>query len=460
MHSSLRRTLLLWLLVPLLLLFSVGTMVVYQLALNYAEDAYDRALYESANDIQQLAKESLKTSGRLELPSVAREILLADQHDKTFFSILNEHGTLIAGDGKLLLPTDDADSEDGTSYYDTAVNGEEVRAIATEFAADEAGQRHSWRILVGETRNKRESLAKDILTSFVVPQALVILIAAGLVILGVRRGLAPLDTLRESLARRSHNDMRPLDTPKVPVEVQPLLREINSLLTRLAAVFEAQQRFIADAAHQLRTPLAGLTAQTDLARAQSNPPQTQHALDQIKTVSTRLNHAVNQLLSLARNEPGADKSLRLEPIDLNELGRESTLEWVGQAVECGIDLGFEGAESPAVITGDSMRLKEMLDNLIDNALRYCPHGSTVTVRVGEGPTLCVEDNGPGIPPEERSGVFERFHRLLGNEADGNGLGLAIVREIAEMHGASVEVSEGADGHGALFRVKFPAMLPA
>jgi len=454
MRKSLRNTLLLWLLGPLLLLFSLGTVMVYQLALSYSEDAYDRALRESAGDIRTVAKESLKNTGHLELSSTAREILLTDQYDKTYFSITDENGKLLAGDGRLATPPVNDSDEDGTVYYDDVINGEDVRAIATDYEAEIAGQAHTWHILVGETRNKRDTLAKDILTGFVVPQAIIILLAAGLVVLGVRRGLEPLESLRESVAGRSSNDMRPLDTTAVPVEVQPLMREINSLLGRLEEVFEAQKRFIADAAHQLRTPLAGLSAQTDLARAQNNPPQTQHALEQIKTVSLRLGQAVSQLLSLARNERGADKSFTAEPLDLNELGRTATLEWVERAVERKIDLGFEATAEPAVINADVNRIRELLDNLIDNALRYCPHGSRVTVRIEQGPALCVEDDGPGIPPEERSQVFERFHRLLGSEADGNGLGLAIVKEIAQAHGATVEATAPAGGQGALFRISF------
>ncbi len=460
MRKSLRSTLLLWLLAPLLLLFSFGTAMVYQLALNYSEDAYDRSLQESANDIVSLARESLKNNGRIELPRTAREILLTDQYDKTYFSILDEHGKLLAGDGHLSVQFIDSDDEDGLVFYDDVINGEEIRAIATEFDSDDGRRQHSWRVLVGETRNKRDGLARDILTGFVAPQAFIILLAAGLVVLGVRRGLTPLEELRAALSHRSHNDMRPLDTSNVPEEVQPLMRELNGLLIRLESVLVAQKRFIADAAHQLRTPLAGLTAQTDLARAQGNPPQTQHALDQIKVVSGRLNHAINQLLSLARNEPGADKSISLQPLDLNEFGRNVTLDWVERALERKIDLGFEESPYRAVVTADALRLRELLDNLVDNALRYCPSGSRVTVRIEPGPALCVEDNGPGIPIEERCRVFERFHRLLDNEAGGNGLGLAIVKEIADLHQAAVEVETGAKGRGALFRVRFPAAKAA
>jgi two-component system sensor histidine kinase TctE len=234
-----------------------------------------------------------------------------------------------------------------------------------------------------------------------------------------------------------------------------LLSEINSLLTRLSSVFESQKHFIADAAHQLRTPLAGLAAQIDLARSQVNVPQTTHALEQIKVVSDRLNHVVNQLLSLARNDANAGRVPVLAPLDLNGFARGITLEWVERAVERNIDLGFESSDRQLPVMADAERLGEALDNLIDNALKYCPRGSVVTVRVGER-MLSVEDNGPGIPPEERERIFERFHRLLGSGKDGNGLGLAIVKKIVEMHQATITVEQSPPGRGSLFLVHFPA----
>lgn len=457
MRRSLRKTLLLWLLLPLLTLFSIGTAVVYQIALSYSEDAYDRGLLESADDILQLTRESLQKTGTVALSTATSQMLLADQYDITFMSVRDEHGKLLAGDDKLASPSPKQQSQKTdhiTKFYDTMVDNMEVRAIITILPMEIGGEKHSWQILVGETRNKREKLADDIISGFVIPQAVIILLAAVMVMFGVRRGLEPLEALRLALADRSHNDMHPLNVPDMPLEVQPLTKEINHLLARLQSVFEVQKQFTADAAHQLRTPLAGLSAQTDFAREQPNPPQTQHALDQIKVVSARLNHAVNQLLSIARNEPGAEKSIKMHTINLNELARNSTMEWVETAVKQGIDLGFDGTVLSVTIEGDSTRLKELLDNLIDNALRYCPRGSSVTVRVEPDFTLSVEDNGPGIPPEERERVFERFHRLIGTEASGNGLGLAIVREIAELHTATVTLTEGAEGHGSLFRISF------
>ncbi|HEY8085177.1 MAG TPA: sensor histidine kinase N-terminal domain-containing protein [Methylophilaceae bacterium] len=454
---SLRRILLRWLLLPLLTLFTIGTLVVYQIALSYSEDAYDRALYDSADDIVKLCQESLRSSNEIILPTAAKDVLLADQYDKVYYSVLDDRNMLLAGDGKLELDTEKATEKDNKHFYDTIVDGKEVRAISTILTMTMPDRSHHWTIVVGETRNKREHLADQIITGFVMPQIVIILLAALLVMFAVKRGLAPLESLRLALSQRSHDDLNALQVPNLPSEVMPLTQEINSLLSRIQSVFEVQKQFTADAAHQLRTPLAGLSAQTDFALEQENPPQTQHALDQIKVVASRLSHVVNQLLSIARNEPGAEKSLQMRAVDLNAFARDTTLEWVETAMKQHMDLGFEETDASVIINADPARLKELLDNLIDNALRYCPKGSRITVRVSDDATLQVEDNGPGIPPEERERVFERFHRLLGSEIHGNGLGLAIVREIAELHSASVVITEGAGGNGALFTVQFTAM---
>jgi two-component system, OmpR family, sensor histidine kinase TctE len=454
MTRSVRKTLLTWLLWPLLVMLSIGTFAAYRLALNYSEDSHDRTLLESANDMEQLALLSLNNSGEIKLPPYINDILLEDQYDKVFYSILNEQGAVVAGDGKLALPPTNTTTEN-TVFYDTALDGEKVRAVIKHLHFDIAGEMHTWHILVGETRNKRKVLSKEILTGFVVPQALIIILAVALVMFAIRKGLAPLEPLRVAVARSTHSELQPLDAHEAPSEIQPFILEINFLIERLQNAILAQQRFIADAAHQLRTPLAGLAAQTDLAIAQKNSPQTNHALDQIKKASSNLNHLVKQLLSLARNEFGSEKSLHLEVVDLVAIARDATMEWISTANERGIDLGFSGAGLKVEVNGDKMRIREMLDNLIDNALRYCPSGSQVTVSVSQNCTLCVEDNGPGIPVEERESIFERFHRLPDSEIEGSGLGLAIVKEIAGIHGGNVQVSDGAGGRGASFQVFFP-----
>jgi two-component system, OmpR family, sensor histidine kinase TctE len=455
MTRSVRKTLLVWLLLPLLSILSIGTFTAYLLALSYSEDSHDRTLLESANDMEQLARLSLSESGEIKLPAYVNDILLEDQYDKAFFSILNEQGVLVAGDGKLEMPPTNTSTENHTVFYDTALGSEKVRAVIKHMHFDLAGEMHTWHILVGETLNKRKILSKEILIGFVAPQLVIIILSAVLVMFAIRKGLAPLEPLRAAVARCTHTVLQPLDAHEAPSEIQPFIHEINFLIGRQQNALLAQQRFTADAAHQLRTPLAGLAAQTDLAIAQKNSLQTRHALDQIKKVSCNLNHLVKQLLSLARNEFGTEKSLHLEVVDLVAIARDATIEWISTANGRGIDLGFSGSGLKVEVNGDKMRIREMLDNLIDNALRYCPSGSHVTVSVNQNCTLCVEDNGPGIPPEERDRIFERFHRLPDSEIEGSGLGLAIVKEIAEMHGGNVQVADGAVGRGASFQVFFP-----
>jgi two-component system sensor histidine kinase TctE len=228
-------------------------------------------------------------------------------------------------------------------------------------------------------------------------------------------------------------------------------------MQRLNGVLESQGRFIADTAHQLRTPVAGLKAHIEVALREEDLAQTRRALAHLYVSAERLAHLVTQLLSLARNEPHAATTRAFAPLDLNKLAFDTTMEWVSQAYGRDIDLGFEGTERPAMIRGDRVRLTELLNNLVDNAIRYTQRGGRVTVRVApQGrPSVSVSDDGPKIPPEERERVFERFHRLLGTQTEGSGLGLAIVRDIATLHEASITLQDDADGIGNTFTVSFP-----
>jgi two-component system sensor histidine kinase TctE len=292
----------------------------------------------------------------------------------------------------------------------------------------------------------------------VLPQAILILLAGFAVWYGVGRGLAPLSTLRREIESRSHRDLSALPEEQAPQEVQPLIHAMNDLLARLGAAMSAQQRFIADAAHQLRTPIAGLKTQTELALRQVQLDDVQTTLRQLQTATEQSTRLVNQLLSLARAEPGAKPEHASEKLDLVRLAREATTEWVPRALARNIDLGYDGVDSAGWIEGDSFLVREMLGNLLDNAIRYTQNGGQVTVRVATGGSdvaLTVEDNGPGIAEADRERVFERFYRVLGSGADGCGLGLAIVREIAMSHRAEVTLAPGAGGQGTVVRVVFP-----
>jgi len=245
----------------------------------------------------------------------------------------------------------------------------------------------------------------------------------------------------------------------VPDEVHPLLLAINDLMARLDEVLSFQNRFIADAAHQLRTPVAGLKAHIEVALRESDPAETKQALAHLYTAVERMSRLVSQLLSLARNEPSTVKKLELAPIDLSKVAFDVTMEWVPEAYKKDIDLGFEGNDAHAMIRGEASRLTELINNLVDNAIRYTHRGGRVTVRVASnpGPRISVSDDGPTIPVSERQRVFERFHRLLGGHTDGSGLGLAIVREIATLHDAQIVLDDDVDGVGNTFTVTFPAL---
>ena len=243
----------------------------------------------------------------------------------------------------------------------------------------------------------------------------------------------------------------------VPAEVRPLLESINELVGRLDSALDLQNRFISDAAHQLKTPVTVLKTQLELAMREDDPLRMRQALAAAHEGLARIARVVSQLLSLARNEPEASRAVVLSALDLNALAFDVATNWVPEALKKRIDLGFEALDAPVMIRGEDSRLRVLLDNLIDNAVRYTPEGGHVTVRVtgGEAAVLEVSDDGPRIPLQERQRVFERFHRMLGNPQAGSGLGLAIAREIARLHGAAIDLRDDADGVGNSFRVTFP-----
>ncbi|MBZ0249722.1 MAG: sensor histidine kinase, partial [Burkholderiales bacterium] len=304
---------------------------------------------------------------------------------------------------------------------------------------------------------KREALAREILVGVLVPEALLVAVACLVVWVGVVHGLAPLERLRRTLASRPWGDWRPLAVEGVPGEVRPLLEAINRLVADLDRALTIQNRFISDAAHQLKTPITALRTQLELAAREDDPARLREALGKAGAGLERLSRVVSQLLSLARNEPEAAARVTLVALDLNALALEAATEWVPEALKKGIDLGFEGAAGPVAIRGDALRLRELLDNLLDNAVRYTRDGGRVTVRVAASPrpTVDVNDDGPGIPPDEREAVFQRFHRLLGTGQDGSGLGLAIAQEIARLHGGAISLSDDADGVGNTFSLTLP-----
>ena len=326
-------------------------------------------------------------------------------------------------------------------------------------------------VQVAETREKRSVLATEIIKGVMLPQLVILPLAVLLVWLALVRGIKPLSELEERIRARKPDDLSPLDEKVVPLEVAPLVSSVNDLLTRLKGSIATQKRFLADAAHQLKTPLAGLRMQADLAqREQADADQLRQSLKQIGRSSMRATHTVNQLLALARAESNS-KALVRQSCDLAALAIEAVQDTVPRALEKHIDLGYDGAQPGAAggtLQGNPTLLKELVRNLLDNAVNYTPSSEqqpgVVTVRVLADPfgrvlVLQVEDTGPGIPEAERELVFQPFYRALGTNVDGSGLGLPIVLEIARQHQASIAIEEAHPGvvpPGTRVTVRFDA----
>jgi len=458
-EPRLQSKLLAWLLGPLLALLVLDTAVTYWTSVDFSNLAHDRSLNEIAREVALHIKPS-GAGPKLELAPAAERILLLDQDDRLAYKVWTQGGAVIGGDPEIARPSRLPSVNGKPLFYGDVLHGEPVRMVAswTRVEGDDA----SGLVLVqvAETLNKRKRLAWEILANVVVPQLLLILMATGAVYLGISRGLVPLKRLQRAVSDRNHLDLTPVEIHGVPGEVRPLVEEVNELMQRLGKTLDFQNRFIADAAHQLKTPVAGLKAQIEMALRENDPERVRHSLAQLYVGADRLSRLVRQLLSLARNEPGATDTVQLQALDLNAFALDISMGWAPQAIKGGIDLGFDG-HGPVLIDADADRLRELINNLIDNAVRYSQQGGRVTIAVatsegGEG-RLSISDDGPSIPVEERGRIFERFHRLLGTHTDGSGLGLAIVSEIASLHGARITLEEDrSDGIGNTFSVFFPA----
>jgi two-component system sensor histidine kinase TctE len=312
-------------------------------------------------------------------------------------------------------------------------------------------------VQVAETLKKREALSASIISGVLLPQFAIIPLAVILVYMGLMRGIAPLRLLQDRIHKRRPSDLSPIPATRVPEEVRPLVIAFNQMMGRLEENLQAQQRFIAQAAHQMRTPLTGLKTQTEIALSETDPAQMRLALQLIAESTDRASHMINQLLILARAEASHEKLHQVVPLDLDELARSVTEEWVVRALAKRIDLGYEDCGCRLTINGVPLLLRELLTNLVDNAIKYTPPGGHVTVRTraDRQAIIEIEDDGIGIPAEERESIFERFYRVLGTDAEGSGLGLPIAAEIADLHQAVIDLDSGRDGRGSLFRVSFP-----
>lgn len=446
---SIGQRLMLFLGAPLLAIMLVSAWADYSVARRMAVHAYDQGLVDAA---LALAARVAERDGRIlvRLDASAIDILRADRADAVYFAVLDAGGRLVAGDAGLAPPV--PAPEANPAMFDATHNGFRVRGV--RYALETEAGRVT--VLFAETTAKREAAARTIFVAMLAPNLAMVVVTLALVLAAVRSGLAPLSRLRNDIEQRSARDLRPLSVEAAPPDILPLMNALNRLFSLLDSASKAQGQFVENAAHQLRTPLAALRTQLDLAATDTDAESRGARLQRIVEATDRLSRLVNRLLALARSEPAATLQSQMREIDLRALVENAASEFLDAAVARRIDLGFELQE--ASIEGIVWLVREMLGNLLDNAIAYTSEGGIVTVRTGrlDGRSfLEVEDNGPGIPADQRDRVFDRFYRLPGTSGHGSGLGLAIVREIAEAHRAEVTISTPASGTGTRIMAVFP-----
>ncbi len=470
MQRSLFGEILDWMLVPLLLLCPISIAITYLVAKSIANVPFDRALEDRVTVLAQQVKE-VKGATISRLPAQARDILRADDVDNIYYQVIGPAGSLVDGDRDLPSPSEEEETAQPWTVRlrDDVVRGTDVRVAYTyvdlrklQTAGATSSEPRLALVQVAETLDKRAQLANQIIKGVILPEFIILPVALALVWFALARGLAPLTELQQRIRDRRPDDLSPIESGQVPEEISPLVRSLNDMLARLSQSIQTQKRFIADAAHQMKTPLAGMRMQSELALRQTSQEEIHKSLEQLAKSSESATRLINQLLSLARAENQTPEAKPLVPLELSELARNVVHDWVPMSFSQRIDLGFEQPDHPVMVQGNPTMLRELLSNLIDNAVRYTPPTGTVTVRVRtdndeEHAILEVEDNGPGIVQSERGHVFERFYRILGSNVEGSGLGLAIVREIAQQHDAELDIFSNPHCHdprfpGCLFRM--------
>ncbi|HEV2539233.1 MAG TPA: ATP-binding protein [Frateuria sp.] len=451
-QPSLRRRLLAFLLIPVGLLLVLDALLTYGVALAYSNRVHDRDLSDNALSLAQMLR---KGSIEGHLSRQARFLLEYDPEGPSYFSVDSQRHGRLADNAQFHQIA--APAADGPPVLYKSTLGAHTLRVATASIHPDADPTDTLTVTVAETLADRRRRAREILLMAVPLQTLLLLGVLSLVWFGVNYGLRVLQPLTARLAAREQ-EITPIGEADVPEEILPLTRTIDALFARLRDALALQERFIADAAHQLRTPLAGLSLHVERALADDSPQNLRDALTHMRKLTLRTARTSAQLLALTRAQSPLATPTRHAPVDLARLVPEAVSLRVPEALAAGIDLGYQGAQGPLRVMGDAASLHELLDNLVDNALRYAGRGSNVTVSLaplpGGGARLRVEDDGPGVPDEWLARLGERFFRVPGSAEAGTGLGLAIVQRIAERHGARIQYRRAAQ-HGLSVDVHFP-----
>jgi two-component system sensor histidine kinase TctE len=438
-NRSLKAEMLFRLIIPLILFVILDGILSYFVTLHYVDEAYDRWLLDSAESlIQEIKVREGKVS--IDLPDVALEIFKWDEGDKTYFKITSSTNEVLAGDQSVPEPKKLKTDWSKPIFFNDKMYGESVRIVSMLITIDASSTKAY--IHVAETLNKRRAMMIDTLLADVIPQIILILLTSIYLLTGLTKGLKPLHLLANKIAQRSSRDLSPIPEQLVFLEVRTLTNTINELLEAHTQAIANQQRFIANAAHQLRTPLAGLKLQAERALREKDIAAMKPALQQIQNSADRMSHLTTQLLVLAKSEL-INGTYELVPVNLHQLAKHVCMEWVPKALNKGMKLAFESLDDELYVQGDEVLLRELLINLIDNAMNYSGINGNIIVKLNSNPSPCltVEDDGVGIPESETNKIFERFYRIPSSTGNGCGLGLAIVKEIADLHNARIQLKK-------------------
>jgi signal transduction histidine kinase len=443
-----------WLLGPIILIMLLGSVIAYLFAVNAATTAYDLGLLDNALD---LSKQVEFRNDRLviNLPLAARQMLQSNNKDRVTYAAWDDNGRIFSGSSRLLALNVLPEGKNRL-FRDIVVDGVANREVLFR---GRSGHRDFY-IAVSQTTHGRAKLIDDTLASILFPEAMLALVSIAATVLGIRRGLLPIQRLRDEITSRSPADLRPIMETSAPAELAPIIHSINELLEKLGTSFAGHRRFIADASHQLRTPLASLSSQIEVALNEP-PGDVKELLRRLLLTTQRTTHLANQLLSLAKLEHTEQSMYEKKTVELQQIVSDAASDFIALAERKNIELDFD--LRPCRIHGSALMLRELLANLLDNALRYTPAFGEVHVSLdaqGEGATLKVTDNGAGVPQSEMGMLGIPFYRLSSNQADGCGLGLAIVREIARLHGAEVHFGQGLEGRGLQACITFRAPVAA
>jgi two-component system, OmpR family, sensor histidine kinase TctE len=437
---SLRKRLLTRLWIPLASVLLLGALLSFGLAYHFGNVVHDRWLLDSATTLAtQLRADTGKLS--LELPQSAVEMFEWDSLDRIYEEVISPTGRLLFGNA--VFPTAPADlSPNQARYYEAVIGGNPVRVVAIAVPSP-ADASKTVTIQVAETKKKREALVWEIMLAVVPLQIVILLLAGAFIWFAVTSSLSSLDEAATRLGGYDPERLVPLENVQnAPSEIKPLISAINGLIKKVSEGRLAQQRFVANAAHQLRTPLAALQVHTERALRETNPERHAEALSHVLTAVTRMRHLTHQLLTMTRSDPASAATLMMAKLDLAELARDELERWTDAAIKRNVDLGYDGPEGGPAVRGEPQLLRELIGNLVDNAIRYGRSGGEVTLGVRPSPTtIFVQDDGPGIAVAERERVLDPFYRTPKSSGDGCGLGLAIAREIAARHGARLSIMD-------------------